>query len=101
MNSCGSSTEAESLVSESSTSSSSSSPQCETTDFSRVPKMAIINGLFLGSIPIELSEITNIEESMVAIYSAISKVSLHGGKHYHTTPSRPTELINTIFILVF
>ena len=39
-------------------------------------------GLFTGSIPTELLSLTSVEDSMINIYSAISKVCLAGGKHY-------------------
>jgi hypothetical protein len=47
-----------------------------------LPKMTNFKGLFTGSIPTELLNLTAVDDSMINIYSASSKVCLAGGKHY-------------------
>ena len=37
-----------------------------------IPKEAIINGLFAGAIPDELQNLTDIEKSMISIYSPVN-----------------------------
>jgi hypothetical protein len=55
---------------------------CEATQGSNIPKLALFLGLFCSSIPDELIGLTAVEDSMINIYSAITKVFLAGGKHY-------------------
>jgi hypothetical protein len=52
------------------------------TTIMHIPKVVNFRGLFTGSIPTELLNLTAVEDSMINIYSAISKVCLAGGKHY-------------------
>jgi hypothetical protein len=67
-----------------------------TNEFTNIPKDALINGLFPGSIPVELAVLTDIEQSMIAIYSSIRKVSLHGGKNYSLNGALCYTIINDL-----
>ena len=48
----------------------------------KLPKDALINGLMPGHIPLELLNLNLVEQSMISIYSSITKVVLQGGKNY-------------------
>lgn len=45
-------------------------------------KMCLFGGLFTGSIPNELQNLTSVEESLINLYSAVTNISLAGGKHF-------------------
>jgi hypothetical protein len=62
----------------------------------RIPKLAYINGLFPGSIPLELQGLTIVEDSMINIYSAISNVTLEGGKFYKMKRGTCYTIINDL-----
>ena len=47
-----------------------------------IPANALINGLYQGSVPFELSDLNWYERSMISIYSCISRVKVLSGKHY-------------------
>ena len=61
-----------------------------------IPKLALFNGLFAGSIPVELIGLTSVEESMINIYSAITKMYPAGGKHYKLKGSTCYTIINDL-----
>jgi hypothetical protein len=61
-----------------------------------IPKMVYFKGLFAGSIPMELSNLTAVEDSMINIYSAISKVCLAGGKHYKMNTGTCYTVVNDL-----
>jgi hypothetical protein len=65
-------------------------------EYRNIPRDALINGLFPGSIPIELATLTDIEQSMIAIYSSITKVSLQGGKNYSLNGALCYTIINDL-----
>jgi hypothetical protein len=44
-------------------------------------------GNFQGPIPHELSKLNPIEQTMISIYNAVSKISLHCGAHWHAKPT--------------
>ena len=46
------------------------------------PKMSLFLGFFCGRIPHKLMNLTAVEESMINIYSAITNISLAGGKYF-------------------
>jgi hypothetical protein len=63
---------------------------------SSIPKLALFNGLFTGSIPAELTGLTSVEESMINIYSAITKMVPAGGKHYKMKGCTCYTIINDL-----
>jgi hypothetical protein len=69
---------------------------CEATQGSNIPKLALFLGLFCGSIPDELIGLTAVEDSMINIYSAITKVFLAGGKHYKLKGGTCYTIINDL-----
>jgi hypothetical protein len=79
---------------ESSSSDDSSVGENENSLF--MPKLCMIRGLFTGKLPVELEDLTLIEESMISIYNAISKVCLVGGKHYHMKGATSYTVINDV-----
>ena len=68
----------------------------QTTNTRQLPLDALINGLFPGHIPPELATLNSIEQSMIAQYSSITKVSLHGGKNYAINGALSYTIINDI-----
>lgn len=56
----------------------------------------MIRVLFTGRIPVELQDLTLIEKSMISIYSAISKISLVGGKHYQMRGATSYTIVNDV-----
>ena len=66
------------------------------TNTRQLPLDALINGLFPGHIPLELSVLNSIEQSMIAQYSSITKVSLHGGKNYAINGALSYTIVNDI-----
>jgi hypothetical protein len=68
---------------------------------SKIPRAAMINGLFPGALPAELTGLTLFEISMISIYSAITKVCLVGGgvdfgKHYSADGGVSYTIINEL-----
>ena len=61
-----------------------------------IPKFALFLGFFPGSIPAELIGLTPVEESMINIYSAVSKVTLSRGGHYKVKSSSTYTIINDL-----
>ena len=61
-----------------------------------VPKFALFNGLFPGTIPLELVALTCVEESMINIYSSVTKMFLAGGKHYKVKGGTSYTIINDL-----
>ena len=53
-----------------------------------------------GSIPVELIGHTPVEESMINIYSAVSKVTLARGGHYKVTSSSTYTIINDLISIL-
>jgi hypothetical protein len=64
--------------------------------FPFVPTNALIRGLFTGSLPPELTDLTYVEQSMISIYSAISKITLVGGKHYQSKGATTYTIVNDL-----
>lgn len=60
------------------------------------PKHCLFQGLFCGSIPDELKNLTSVEESMINIYSAVISMILAGGKHYQVRGSTSYTIINDL-----
>ena len=60
------------------------------------PKMCLFLGLFAGSIPNELKDLTSVEESMINIYSAVTNISLAGGKHFKVRGATCYTIINDL-----
>lgn len=65
-------------------------------EYPYVPKLALVRGMFTGSVPMELTGLTYIEQSMISIYSAISKITIIGGKHYFTKGACTYTVINDL-----
>ena len=61
-----------------------------------VPKLTLFNGLFAGTIPSELVGLTCVEESMINIYSSVTKMFLAGGKHYKVKGGTSYTIINDL-----
>lgn len=66
-----------------------------------IPKEAMVKGLFPGSIPKELVDLTHVELSMISIYSAVTKVCILGGgvdfgKHYNADGGVNYTIINDL-----
>ena len=61
-----------------------------------VPKLALFNGLFAETIPVELIGLTRVEESMINIYSSVTKMFLAGGKHYKVKGGTSYTIINDL-----
>jgi hypothetical protein len=64
--------------------------------FPYVPTNALIRGLFTGTLPLELTNLTYVEQSMISLYSAISKITLVGGKHYHSKGAFTYTVVNDL-----
>lgn len=62
----------------------------------QLPLDALINGMFPGHIPLELADLNSIEQSMIAQYSSITKVSLHGGKNYAMNGALSYTIVNDV-----
>jgi copper chaperone CopZ len=62
----------------------------------RIPKTALFFGMFTGCVPMELTGLSPVEDSMINIYSAITKVCLAGGKHYKLQPGTSYTIINDL-----
>ena len=71
----------------------SGDPDCSGPIF---PKMSLFLGLFCGRIPDELMNLTAVEESMINIYSAITNISLAGGKHFKVRGATCYTIINDL-----
>jgi primosomal replication protein N len=71
-------------------------PNAQTRDGIPLPKAAMICGMYQGTIPKELQELTLVEQSMISIYSAVSKVSLMGGKHYRVKGATTYTIVNNL-----
>ena len=61
-----------------------------------IPKFALFLGFFTGPVPVELVGLTPVEESMINIYSAVSKVTLARGGHYRVKSSSTYTIINDL-----
>ena len=61
-----------------------------------LPKDAMINGLLQGRIPSELSDLNEVEQSMISIYSSITKVSLQGRKIYVVNGALCYTIVNDV-----
>jgi hypothetical protein len=61
-----------------------------------IPKFALFNGLFAGTVPDELVGLTCVEESMINIYSAVTKMFLAGGKHYKMKGGTSYTIVNDL-----
>ena len=65
----------------------------------KLPKDALIHGLLPGHIPDVLSTLNTVEQSMISIYSSITKVSLHGGKNYSVHGALSYTIINDVTLV--
>lgn len=63
---------------------------------SKFPKFALFAGLFAGNVPVELVGLTSVEESMINIYSSVTKMFLAGGKHYKVKGGTSYTIINDL-----
>lgn len=61
-----------------------------------IPKFALFAGLFAGSVPDELVGLTMVEESMINIYSSVTKLFLAGGKHFKIKGGTSYTIINDL-----
>ena len=75
------------------TDTASSSEYC---DDQNIPIDALINGLFQGHIQDEISSLNSIEQTMICLYSSISKIALHGGKSYLIKGATSYTIINDL-----
>ena len=64
----------------------------------KVPKLAIVNGLYKGPVPPEISILNFVEMSMISLYSTITKIGIQGGKHSIKLSSVYTIINNTATI---
>jgi hypothetical protein len=69
---------------------------CEANQSDHIPKFAQFLGMFCGSIPSVLIGLTVVEDSMINIYSAITKVCLGGGKHYKLKGGTCYTIVNDL-----
>ena len=73
---------------------------CEPTTSSQadsvyaVPKESILNGHFAGAIPDELLNLTDIEKTMISIYSHVRKYSLCTKKHFRINGATTYRIVN-------
>jgi hypothetical protein len=51
-----------------------------------IPKMAAFQGLFPGEVPIELQDLSQIETSLISLFSPATTLTLNSGKYDHTEP---------------
>jgi hypothetical protein len=65
----------------------------------KLPKDALVHGLLAGHIPDVLSTLNTVEQSMISIYSSITKVSLHGGKNYSVHGALSYTIINDVTLV--
>jgi len=63
-----------------------------------IPKKSLLQGLFCGAIPLELTDLTRVEESMISLYNPISKLMMHGGKYYKGCATTYTIVNNLLKI---
>jgi len=77
------------------------SPTCssQTNSSYAIPKEAMINGLFAGAIPDELQNLTDIEKSMISIYSPVTKYSLCTKEHYRINGAITYTIVNDLFTI--
>lgn len=68
----------------------------EATNYSKIPRLSLFCGMFCGSVPIELCGLTSVEDSMISIYSAVTKVCLAQGKHYRLKACTSYTIINDL-----
>ena len=62
-----------------------------------IPPKALINGLYVGSVPDELRDLNFVESSMICINSCVSKLKiLRPGEHYRTKPGPTYTFINDL-----
>ena len=61
-----------------------------------IPKLALFLGIFPGCVPDVLVGLTPVEESMITIYSAVSKITLARGGHYKVKSSTTYTIINDL-----
>ena len=64
----------------------------------KVPKLALTNGLYKGTVPSELKCLNFVELSMISIYSTITKIGIQGGKNSIKMSSVYTVVNNTATI---
>lgn len=62
----------------------------------RYPYNALFNGLFAGTVLDELVGLTGVEESMISIYSSVTKMFLAGGKHYKMKGGTSYTIVNDL-----
>ena len=64
----------------------------------KVPKLALTNGLYKGTVPSELKCLKFVELSMISIYSTITKIGIQGVKNSIKMSSVYTVVNNTATI---
>ena len=62
----------------------------------RYPYNALFNGLFAGTVPVESVGLIGVEESMISIYSSVTKMFLAGGKHYKMKGGTSYTIVNDL-----
>ena len=62
----------------------------------KIPPKALINGLYVGSLPDELKDLNFIEYSMISIHSVVSKIRIVTGDHFRTKPGPTYTFINDL-----
>ena len=64
-----------------------------------VPKESILNGHFAGAIPDELLNLTDIEKTMISIYSPVTKYSLCTKEHFRINGATTYTIVNDLFTI--
>jgi hypothetical protein len=64
-----------------------------------IPKESILNGHFAGAIPDELLNLTDIEKTMISIYSPVTKYSLCTKEHFRINGATTYTIVNDLFTI--
>jgi hypothetical protein len=64
-----------------------------------IPKESILNGHFAGAIPDELLNLTDIEKTMISIYSPVTKYSLCTKEHFRINGATSYTIVNDLFTI--
>ena len=64
-----------------------------------IPKESILNGHFAGAVPDELLNLTDIEKTMISIYSPVTKYSLCTKEHFRINGATTYTIVNDLFTI--
>jgi hypothetical protein len=65
-----------------------------------MPRNTLFLGLFQGALPSVLQEMTMVEQSMISLYSNLTRISLQAGVHYHAKPTVYTIVNDLTSVMV-